>query len=421
MSWAANRRTKRIEDRAYSLFGIFQVHLPMLYGEREAAFQRLQREILKTSEDDTLFAWIGVIESYGGLLAPNIEAFREGDLLTLNKNGPYIKVDGSGDAERLIRITTTLYPWCAETYLVFLGCGKGRYGRIGIFLRVLNDDNTFFRVHLDGLHWMEFPPDGYRTLVEQGKSRPTAPYRQSLNSWARHRSILIRQLALVDRHIPHLGKRIYGFQVVSHIHNVSVWSGRFDSRAASAPDIIPSIYWNNYFSKTWVPNGTMLEGGIIGFVHFPDVKNAAKRDLNIRDIHFGFDHAFNPVLYIRKISDGTQTVSLDPFLARARKQTPSSNSRKIDIMEEDDLWDSPLDTSVIGQPDRDFWVIRADRKRPHQTWHLEETRLSLTLTRIPTSDGLTWQLDLGSSVGTESSNDTRIGIFRASTSPRPLL
>ena len=42
MSWAANRITTRVEDRAYSLLGLFSLHMPMLYGEREGAFVRLQ-------------------------------------------------------------------------------------------------------------------------------------------------------------------------------------------------------------------------------------------------------------------------------------------------------------------------------------------------------------------------------------------
>ncbi|KAI6141590.1 heterokaryon incompatibility protein-domain-containing protein [Pisolithus tinctorius] len=42
MSWVADRRTTRVEDRAYSLMGLFGVNMPMLYGEGEKAFQRLQ-------------------------------------------------------------------------------------------------------------------------------------------------------------------------------------------------------------------------------------------------------------------------------------------------------------------------------------------------------------------------------------------
>ena len=46
MLWAANRQTKREEDAAYSLLGIFDIHMPLIYGEgRQKALNRLQREI----------------------------------------------------------------------------------------------------------------------------------------------------------------------------------------------------------------------------------------------------------------------------------------------------------------------------------------------------------------------------------------
>ena len=57
MSWAASRKTTRLEDRAYSLLGIFGINMPTLYGEGEQAFYRLQEEIMKRRADTTLFAW----------------------------------------------------------------------------------------------------------------------------------------------------------------------------------------------------------------------------------------------------------------------------------------------------------------------------------------------------------------------------
>ncbi|KAK3375675.1 heterokaryon incompatibility protein-domain-containing protein [Lasiosphaeria ovina] len=57
MSWASDRNTTRREDLAYCLFGIFDIHMPLLYGEGDHAFRRLQEEILKTSVDDSIFAW----------------------------------------------------------------------------------------------------------------------------------------------------------------------------------------------------------------------------------------------------------------------------------------------------------------------------------------------------------------------------
>ena len=57
MSWAARRVTSRLEDRAYSLMGLFGVHMPLLYGEGSRAFIRLQEEIMRVQEDYTLFTW----------------------------------------------------------------------------------------------------------------------------------------------------------------------------------------------------------------------------------------------------------------------------------------------------------------------------------------------------------------------------
>jgi hypothetical protein len=50
MLWAKTRQTKRKEDRAYSMLGIFNAHIPLIYGEgQENAFRRLYEEIHKKS------------------------------------------------------------------------------------------------------------------------------------------------------------------------------------------------------------------------------------------------------------------------------------------------------------------------------------------------------------------------------------
>jgi hypothetical protein len=57
MSWAALRTTTRKEDLAYCLLGIFGVHMPLLYGEGNRAFIRLQEEIIKRVPEHSIFAW----------------------------------------------------------------------------------------------------------------------------------------------------------------------------------------------------------------------------------------------------------------------------------------------------------------------------------------------------------------------------
>ena len=81
MSWASKRATKRIEDRAYSLLGIFGVHMPLLYGEGAHAFIRLQEEIIKNSDDESIFAWDRDDDSLDepvGLLARSPDDFDDG-------------------------------------------------------------------------------------------------------------------------------------------------------------------------------------------------------------------------------------------------------------------------------------------------------------------------------------------------------
>jgi hypothetical protein len=53
MSWAEKRETKREEDIAYSLLGIFDIPMPLIYGEgMKNAFRRLREEIDKCSSID---------------------------------------------------------------------------------------------------------------------------------------------------------------------------------------------------------------------------------------------------------------------------------------------------------------------------------------------------------------------------------
>ncbi|KIK18083.1 hypothetical protein PISMIDRAFT_110122, partial [Pisolithus microcarpus 441] len=58
LCWASHRRTTRPEDVAYSLFGIFEVHLPVMYGETaQNALGRLLEVIISRSGDVSVLDW----------------------------------------------------------------------------------------------------------------------------------------------------------------------------------------------------------------------------------------------------------------------------------------------------------------------------------------------------------------------------
>lgn len=84
MSWASNRRTTREEDTAYCLLGIFNINMPLLYGEGSRAFIRLQEEIIKHDNDHTIFCWSWpafqspiASSHWGGFFAPQPSVFAE--------------------------------------------------------------------------------------------------------------------------------------------------------------------------------------------------------------------------------------------------------------------------------------------------------------------------------------------------------
>ncbi|KAK5106082.1 hypothetical protein LTS08_000198 [Lithohypha guttulata] len=158
MSWAAKRKTTRVEDQAYALMGLFDVNMPMLYGEGEKAFVRLQEEIMKYSADHSIFAWPGIITSYDraeiydvayrrleGLLAISPAAFEFcGDInwhQTTNMQQPFSVTNLGLSMEVLLR------PCSIEVYEAKLDCyvQQGSKCFISIFLRQTDQDGQYMR------------------------------------------------------------------------------------------------------------------------------------------------------------------------------------------------------------------------------------------------------------------------------------
>lgn len=81
MSWAARRRTSRREDQAYCLLGLFAINMPLLYGEGDRAFERLQHEIIRSSDDESVF--LGNLPRHKFLLDETRKFFGMGLLPTL--------------------------------------------------------------------------------------------------------------------------------------------------------------------------------------------------------------------------------------------------------------------------------------------------------------------------------------------------
>jgi hypothetical protein len=77
LRWASTRVTTLQEDIAYSLFGIFGVHLPVIYGERKQnALGRLLQDIVARSGDITALDWVGRPSEFNSCLPADITSYK---------------------------------------------------------------------------------------------------------------------------------------------------------------------------------------------------------------------------------------------------------------------------------------------------------------------------------------------------------
>jgi len=92
MSWAANHTMTRVEDRAYSLMGLLEVNMPMLYGEGKKVFHCLQLEIIRASNDQSIFAWSCTNDKWtGNILADDPSFFKRCGRMELMGHDEYIE------------------------------------------------------------------------------------------------------------------------------------------------------------------------------------------------------------------------------------------------------------------------------------------------------------------------------------------
>jgi len=76
LRWASMRVTTLPEDIVYSLFGLFGVHLPVIYGETKPnALGRLLQEIIALSGDISCLDWVGKSSEFNSCLPVNITSY----------------------------------------------------------------------------------------------------------------------------------------------------------------------------------------------------------------------------------------------------------------------------------------------------------------------------------------------------------
>ncbi|KAK5694942.1 hypothetical protein LTR17_024760 [Elasticomyces elasticus] len=146
MSWASDRESKEVEDQAYSLMGLFDISLKLIYGEGEKAFIKLQREIIASSADQSIFCWkldSRTHKAGSSLLAPSPRAFADcGDIIPTSVQRPYSLTN--------IGLSIQLYTWphSMETYLAYLDCTEVGFpgSEIAILIAKLPTADQYVRV-----------------------------------------------------------------------------------------------------------------------------------------------------------------------------------------------------------------------------------------------------------------------------------
>ena len=358
MSWAAKRETTRPEDLAYSLMGLFHVYMPMIYGEGgEHAFLRLQEEILKISDDESIFAWTSSLSS--GLLAVSPAAFSQSGHIFASKKQPNSKSFTFSNKGIRIELPMKTISVRGEVSFIFVGdeerfhgvlnCveSSGSTAMVAIELFASPGENdVFYRTSTSSLFSVEASEvDNLRTrkvYVEQ--SRSTTQGRKC----GRY---LIKATPLL---------RANGILLVSGVYNPNgpYWIDRFPMVTFKRPRGKSDKRHNFY--KACHTVGDELQFSILNF----------GRAVNwiIGAIHFEFGRQESFVVLLRKemlstsieivtplISESLEDVALSYGIGgRAPKSTSESSRRH---------WKNESDQLIWNLPSRSESILVTTRKQ----------------------------------------------------------
>ena len=342
MSWAAERTTTRVEDRAYSLMGLFDVYMPMIYGEREMAFIRFQQHITQKSKDESIFAWCtdfpGNLKTYSGLFAPSPSAYIHcSEIIQTRGSGGFSEVNGE------LSIPLQIAPHSMETYSALLHCTHRAKpdDNVSILITPTSDEAIYVRVRdvgdaghtlIPSYHQVRFAKQQIRVLVD-----PTEPPVNVFNGF------WLRMLQP-----PGYGQ-----------HQAVVLS---NSRAP----------WADYVYQHEVSQG------LAGLVHMRSSSTTECSEWShVHWIEFGFDMGFNPVLWLASAKHaGRLQVDFEGALAQGPESYLHRKIMRFERKNPEGPWPSENDKWIEGA-----FTIAIDKKERcyRQTFHAINLMLSVQL------------------------------------------
>jgi len=134
MSWAANRQTSRREDVAYCLFGLFGINLPLLYGEGDRAFLRLQDQLIRSElPDHSILAFRSSVyhTEPASALALSPAQFQKSGNIKRSSRNPYVLTMTSSGVETELELGL----WRdRKSYIALLECFDGSGDQLAVLL-----------------------------------------------------------------------------------------------------------------------------------------------------------------------------------------------------------------------------------------------------------------------------------------------
>ncbi|KAG2137113.1 uncharacterized protein EDB93DRAFT_1253727 [Suillus bovinus] len=180
LRWASMRATTVQEDVAYSLFGIFGISLPVMYGEtKQNALGRLLQEIVAQSGDLTALDWVGKSSRFNSCLPTDITSYA-----TLPYTLPFISEEEMEISVSSLK-NTVVVELAMRLYSTLNSLAAPRFYRCRLQLpcitfpvtevrrRPAEHEETLFTytVKADGLHDLKITTED--KLLQFSRGRPT--------------------------------------------------------------------------------------------------------------------------------------------------------------------------------------------------------------------------------------------------------
>ncbi|KAJ8588826.1 hypothetical protein M405DRAFT_933863 [Rhizopogon salebrosus TDB-379] len=192
LQWVSTRMTTLQEDIAYSLFGIFGVHLPVIYGEKKQnALGRLLQEVVAQSGDISALDWVGKSSDFNSCLPADITLY-EAPACTL----PSLSEDEMQAFVSSLRDAGAA-EWASPLYHTFNILSAPRFAHCRLHLpciaflvtevrRIRGQDlemNYIYKVKADGLHDLIITTED--KLIQFSQTRPTRQAFLIVRPWDR--------------------------------------------------------------------------------------------------------------------------------------------------------------------------------------------------------------------------------------------